>query len=335
MTSVWTYASRVTRYASRLYIIFILFIYITLLPSVASGVDISAKVDKPEITAGDVIEYTITVKSDKNIKPVFPEKGLKVAPFELLEYSKAESEEEGMIIRNYIYKISIYETGDFELAPVIFKYVINGKEESRNTEKAIKIKVKSVLPEDANDIRPIKAPQVFKTPVPYRFLYTAGLIMLILLVLIVISYFLYRKYVVKKSHKEESLPLLPPEEEAHKSIDELIKLNLLHEGKIKDFYIALSDIVRRYVERRFTIMTFEKTTDEIIYQMRQKDITCVNNLKALLSDFDLVKFAKLIPSNAECNGHVLKSRNFIDETTSKEEVSSSKEDVSSEPVEVK
>ncbi|MEQ8172995.1 MAG: BatD family protein [Candidatus Eremiobacterota bacterium] len=310
--------------------------YITLLTSVASGVDIAVKVDKQEITAGDVIEYTLTVKSDKSIKPAFPEKGLNVAPFELLDFSKTESEENGMIIRNYIYKISIYETGDFELAPVIFKYVINGKEESKSTEKAIKIKVKSVLPADANDIKPIKAPQEFKTPVPYRFLYTAGLIMLILFLLIVISYFLYRKYVMKKSRKEEALPLLPPEEEAHKSIDELIKLNLLHEGKIKDFYITLSDIVRRYVERRFVIMTFEKTTDEIIHQMRQKDIRYVNNLKVLLSDFDLVKFAKLIPSNAECNGHVLKSRNFIDETTiKKEEVSYSKEDVSDEPVEVK
>lgn len=311
--------------------------YITLLSSVTSGVDIAVKVDNQEITAGDVIEYTITVKSDKNIKPAFPEKGLKVDPFELLDYSKTESEEDGMIIRNYVYKISIYETGDFEIPPVIFKYVINGKEESRTAEKAIKIKVKSVLPADANDIKPIKAPEEFKTPVPYRFLYTVGLIIVLLVVLIVISYFLYRKYFMKKSHKKEgALPLLPPEEEAHKSIDELIKLNLLHEGKIKDFYITLSDIVRRYVERRFVIMTFEKTTDEIIHQMRQKDIRYVNNLKVLLSDFDLVKFAKLIPSNAECNGHVLKSRNFIDETTiKKEEVSYSKEDVSDEPVEVK
>ena len=326
MNSDWNYASCITRYASRLYIIFIL--YLTLLPSLASNVDISVAVDKQEITPGDVIEYTLTVKSDKSVKPAFPEKGLKVAPFELLDFSKSESEEEGMIVRNYKYKISIYETGDFELPPVVFKYIINGKEESKSTEKAIKIKVKSVLPADANDIKPIKAPQEFKTPVPYRFLYMAGLIILIVLVLTLLSYFLYRKYFLKKSHKEEILPLLPPEEEAHKSIDELVKLNLLQEGKIKDFYITLSDIVRRYVERRFTIMTFEKTTDEIIHQMRQKDITGVNNLKSLLSDFDLVKFAKLIPSNAECNGHVLKSRNFIDETTSKEEVSA-------EPVEVK
>ncbi|MEQ8222188.1 MAG: BatD family protein [Candidatus Eremiobacterota bacterium] len=302
--------------------------YIALQPSGASGVDITVKVDRPEITAGDVIEYALTVKSDKNIKPAFPEKGLNVAPFELLDYSKSESEEEGKIIRNYVYKISIYETGDFELSPVVFKYIINGKEESKSTEKAIKIKVKSVLPADANDIKPIKAPQEFKTPVPYRFIYMVLLIILLVILVSVISYFLYKKYFPKKVHKEEAIPLLPPEEEAHKSIDELVKLNLLQEGKIKDFYITLSDIVRRYLERRFTIMTFEKTTDEIIYQMRQKDITCVNNLKTLLYDFDLVKFAKLIPSNAECNGHVLKSRNFIDESTLKE-------DVSSEPSEVK
>jgi len=326
--SEWKYASRVTRHALRLYIIFIFFMYITLLPSAASDVDIAVKVDRPEITAGDVIEYTLTVKADKSVKPVFHEKGLKVAPFELLDFSKTESEEEGMIIRNYIYKISIYETGDFELSPVTFKYVINGKEESKSTEKAIKIKVKSVLPADANDIKPIKAPQEFKTPVPYRFLYRAALILLIVLLLTVLSYLFYRKYFLKKSHKENILPLPAPEEEAHKSIDDLVKSDLLQEGKIKDFYITLSDIVRRYVERRFTIMTFEKTTDEIIHQMRQKDISCVNNLKDLLTDFDLVKFAKLIPSNAECNGHVLKSRNFIDETTSKEEVSA-------EPAEVK
>jgi hypothetical protein len=298
----------------------------------ASSVDINVTVDKQEITAGDVIEYNLTVKSDKSVKPAFPEKGLNVAPFELLDFSKSESEEEGMIVRNYKYKISIYETGDFELLPVVFKYIINGKEESKKTEKAIKIKVKSVLPADANDIKPIKAPQEFKTPVPYRFLYMVALIIMALLILTLLSYFLYRKYFLKKPCEAQSLPLLLPDEEAHKSLDELLKLNLLHEGKIKDFYITLSDIIRRYVERRFNIMTFEKTTDEIIHQMRQKDGACVNKLKDLLSDCDLVKFAKLIPSNAECNGHVLKSRNFIDETTSKED---SKEEVSSEPVEVK
>ena len=106
-------------------------------------------------------------------------------------------------------------------------------------------------------------------------------------------------------------------------MDELLKSSLLGEDKIKEFYTELSDIVRRYLERRFDVMTFEKTREEILEQLEKRlahnkreflDEAC-----PILSDFDLVKFAKWIPSVSEAKGHVLKSRSFVDNTAVREE----------------
>ncbi len=295
----------------------------------SDNIEVSTSVDKNEITVGDIIEYNVTVKFDKDFKLDFPEKGLNLGEFELLDFSKSESEAEGLVVRNYIYKISIYNTGDFELPFVEFQYIDrDGKEKIKKTEKPCKIKVKSILPEDANDIRDIKSPREFINPFPYSLVFIIILLVIIILLFIFIG---LRIYFTINKRKEIISPLLSPEVEAYKALDELVSSDLLNNGEIKEFYIRLSDIIRRYVERRFNIMTFEKTTEEIMAQIerREEERIIIDSLNTLLMDFDLVKFAKFIPSMNECSGHVLKCRNFVEKTTPEEkpleEVLSSKE----------
>jgi len=309
----------------------LLLILFTLNVAFPSSIEISASVDRDTINVGDVIEYTITVKALEGVKVDFSEKGLKMGDFELLGFSKSDQEEvDGKTKTDYKCRISVYNTGDFEIPPVELKYTDkDNKVKTVRTEKPIKIEVKTILPEDAQDIQDIKPPRDIESPFPYRLLYYLIGILILLVILILIGLWLYRR---RKSSPGEKpfLPLLSPEEEAHRAMDELLKTKLLDEGNLKDFYIKLSDILRRYLERRFTIMTFEKTTEEIMEQMerRVKDDSAVSHkLNPVLREFDLVKFAKWRPSVTEARGHVLKTRSFVDDTTPGEETSESEEPV--------
>lgn len=317
-------------------IILSVFIILILLSSIAiaSEMEITAKADKNTIHVGDIIEYSVIIKKDKNEKEdFFDPKKIDLKEFQILDYSRDEKDLKDQVIVEYKYKISLYKTGDFEIPSLELKYKDKeGKEKTITTGGPIKIKAESILPSDAKDIKDIKGPAQFKTPFPYKMLFMVMGLIVLFIILAFLFRWLYRKYFLRLSDKAEEKPLLPPEEEAYKALDELSSSGLLNEGKVKEFYIKLADILRRYLERRFIIMTFEKTTEEIMAQMTRKleDRETTGNLNKLLDDFDLVKFAKLKPALSEGKGHILKSRSFVQVTAhrekEKEEISSSKEE---------
>ena len=87
----------------------------------------------------------------------------------------------------------------------------------------------------------------------------------------------------------------------------LNKLNALRDKKlwqqdeVKQYYIELSDILREYLEKRYLVKTYEKTTDEIFESIKRFDIKTEDKrlLHETLVLSDLVKFAKAKPVPAE------------------------------------
>ena len=308
----------------KIYFLSITFIIIVIMSGTifAAPPEITANIDKDLINVGDIIEYKISVKSEKNQGEILPSENNIPEDFEVLDFSETQKDLDKEIIVNYIYKISIYSTGEFELPPVelTYKYT-DGNEEVLSTGKSLPIKVESILPEDAKDIKDIKSPVAFKNPFPYWLLLIILASILVLIILFYTLRWIYRKYFQKSEAEEIQVPLLPPDKEAYKALEELASSDLFEEGKIKEYYIQLADILRRYLERGFIILTFEKTSDEILYQIKSKleDKNLVKSLSTLLGEFDLVKFAKLKPSISEGRGHILKTRNFIESTAHQEE----------------
>ena len=85
----------------------------------------------------------------------------------------------------------------------------------------------------------------------------------------------------------------------------------------KEFYIELADIVRRYIEERFSVRAPQMSTEEFLIHLKtaanlnasQKDI-----LKDFLSACDMVKFARYGPSEQEAKESILLAKKLIDET---------------------
>ena len=123
----------------------------------------------------------------------------------------------------------------------------------------------------------------------------------------------------KQKNKEVIAPPLP-KIPAH--IPALIKLRRLEseeEWKIENkkvYYSELTNTVRKYLEDRFDIFAMEQTTREILQNLIAADISEEDKiyLKNILSNADMVKFAKFKPSDENGLEALQKSIAFVEKT---------------------
>ncbi|MBF0570204.1 MAG: hypothetical protein HQL18_05480 [Candidatus Omnitrophica bacterium] len=121
-------------------------------------------------------------------------------------------------------------------------------------------------------------------------------------------------------HRRNNMPPVPPKspwEIAFESFDALEKGKLASEGRIKEYYSLLSDIVRRYIEDRFAIRAPEMTTEEFMDRAR-RSAQLSDAHKMFLRDFldasDRVKFARFVPSMDGMKDSLRLARRFVQET---------------------
>ncbi len=89
----------------------------------------------------------------------------------------------------------------------------------------------------------------------------------------------------------------PPHERAIRELERLSGEKLWQNGRVKEYYTRLSDIVREYIARRYGIPALETTTPELVDMLRRSDVDRRECDRAgeLLGLADLVKFAKYTP----------------------------------------
>jgi len=136
------------------------------------------------------------------------------------------------------------------------------------------------------------------------------------IVLLIIWYILRKKYGLPGENAKSDLPLLPPHVVAIMELDRLKSEKIWKKGKNKEYYTALSDILRKYIQRRFQINALEMTTDEILTLFkRDKNAQSVyQNLRQILQLADLVKFAKIQPIENENEISIMNSYLFVNQT---------------------
>jgi LPXTG-motif cell wall-anchored protein len=112
-------------------------------------------------------------------------------------------------------------------------------------------------------------------------------------------------------------PPVPPDVVALEKLQALKQTDWLVSGKTKEFYSAISDIVRAYLEGQFRVPALERTTSELMRDLRKKsDIPAElqAELRELLDSSDLVKFAKFRPDAAEGAQALQEAVKFVEQT---------------------
>ncbi len=277
---------------------------------------INAKPDSSKIRVGDQIGYKIEISHKKGVAITFPEfNGQLTDEIEILEELSSDTlltDEEVKITRSYL--ITSFDSGLHYIPPI--KFPFQSSEISDTVETAASyLEVTNVdvnLEEDIKDIRDqYKAPITFAELLPY-ILGGLGLIILILFII----YYIRRKKQDKPIIKIEK-PKEPAHQIAFKELEKLKDEKLWQQGKVKEYYTRLTDIIRLYIEERFSIPAMEETTDELLQSFREKGEhkqLHFEILRQLLTTADLVKFAKEKPLPDENDGYYKNAYDYIKQT---------------------
>ena len=226
------------------------------------------------------------------------------------------------IIQNTI-KVSIWETGKFEIPDI--KYVISsgGNLESYSSGNRIELiisapgKLEEMSP-DSIDLAPIKdilkEPSLLSDYLPY--VYTALSFILIGL----LFFYLSRLRKEKPEAKEEEIIIRPAHEIALEKLKILEEKELWQNDRVKEYQSQLTYVIREYLENRYGISALEMTTDEIISQLKAKDFEMKwkDGLKRILQIADLVKFAKATPPLTINQEFMDEARDFVSNTKDEE-----------------
>ncbi|NQU40022.1 MAG: hypothetical protein HQ523_08730 [Lentisphaerae bacterium] len=117
-------------------------------------------------------------------------------------------------------------------------------------------------------------------------------------------------------HRQVKLMRMSPKERALKELAILLGKDLISQHKVKDFYLQLTMIVRRYIERAHKVRAPEQTTEEFLAAVShdtQFSPEVVARLREFLQAADLVKFAAYEPNGSDIERSTTTARSYIEQ----------------------
>ena len=149
-----------------------------------------------------------------------------------------------------------------------------------------------------NDIKPIVEP-----PINWRSLITKIAIGVVVFAILLVVVLLVVRHLRKRKMQPIIVEKIPErvktcEEIALEKLETVRREKIWQAGRVKEYYTDITDVLREYIEARFGIVAFERTSSEIIDALYfvQKDYPeQLGLLRKIFGTSDMVKFAKLIP----------------------------------------
>ena len=113
-------------------------------------------------------------------------------------------------------------------------------------------------------------------------------------------------YLVKYLARRVKEHRMSPIERAWAELDRLLKKGLPGRGRYKDFYVELTMVVRRYIQRKYGISAPHMTTEEFLRTAKPSD-----DLRRFLESADLVKFAGVEATPEMADAATESARSYI------------------------
>ena len=269
-------------------ILFLSSLFFVQLVFAQGGATIKATVDKGRILIGEPIQLTI----EAYLSPELIKKFIDIDSIEHFEFIEkpiidSSDNKSGWNIKG-LYKITSFDSGHW----IIPSFVLSPGVKTDTI--PIDVVFSDFDPkQDYHDIKDILEVNPPKNKTHWWWYAVAGAVLLGLLLL-----YLLRK---KKPQPVSVLKVhIYPYKEAIKQLDQLAKEN----PEAKQYHSKLTDIFRLYVFRRKGILSLQKTTEDLIWQLKNLNLDKeqFDKLSQSLRLSDFVKFAKFVPSGSE-NGN--------------------------------
>lgn len=291
----------------------------------AADVSVHASIDSLTLWMGEQTRIRLEVAQDKGeqvwLLPTFSD--TLVRGVEVLEVSSPDTTDLGsgriQIDRSLL--VTSFDSGFFYIPP--FRY-LSGTDTLMTEALSLKILPMEVdTTQSIVDIKGVRAPSSAWWLLLWDNMPLWGWIVLLVIVLAVLAfvgYRLYRKYRAGRHEAVSPEALLPPHEKALLALSQLRDEKLWQEGREKEYYTYLTDILREYLVGRFCIQAMEMTSAEILSALRSNQETRLLNkqMKEILEMADFVKFAKVKPAPDDNESAMRNAVAFVEETRPEE-----------------
>jgi hypothetical protein len=276
-------------------------------------VTVTARAVPSKATIGDEIRLLVQVERPRAYSVAVPAGEQRLDPFEVKRVEATPFVDgKNRVRETFVVVLTVFELGELEIPPVMVKYKDGSGREGYLLGPPAAVKVVSVGKKaaDKDDIRPIKGP----VSLSMAALRVWALSLLAFFLSVVLAVKVYWRIRNRREIDLESRK--PPHERAALELGRLWKRNYLENGKAKEFYSELADILRRYLERQFTIEALEQTSFEIVRSLKEKEFAgeAVSRASELLEQSDLVKFAAFVPSRRRADELAARLSEFVDLT---------------------
>ncbi|RKX70588.1 hypothetical protein DRP53_04450 [candidate division WOR-3 bacterium] len=257
------------------------------------------------ITMGDRFEFLITITHPETL-PVTDPIPDSLGPLMILKTDHKIEIEKGVRKDRYQYEAALFKTGPVRI-PGFWSVV--GSETLRTD--PVQIRVRS-LAGDMKEIDEIYEPFPFPNYLPYILI---GLIALGL----ALGYFGLRLVRSLRRKVETPPPPLPAWDEAILALERIPVNDLIEANRFRELYYTLSEILKRYLERRYGFLALEQTTTEIKRSLRRHRIRERDRFGRFFDRADLVKYARSEPDRNEALAMVDEVKGLIEKTRPEEE----------------
>ncbi|MDE6541535.1 MAG: BatD family protein [Muribaculaceae bacterium] len=263
----------------------------------AQGVKVTAELDSAVMTQGYRTALRVRVLGPADATPVqWPEKGGQLGGVDVADIS-SQASDLGNGRRETVYTLTLqpFDPDTVTLPPL---RVASGTDTAES--RPLVLKVLPVELDSLTEIHPMEGPVAYPARwydwVPqWASNYWPWILLGLGLIAAAVAGWLYWRrggtVVVRRKR------VVPPYELAMRRLGQLRERRLTENGREKEYYTELTDILRQYLDGRFGINAMEMPSTEIMRTLRHNEATRMSaeRMQDVLEVADFVKFAKMRP----------------------------------------
>ena len=260
------------------------------------------------LTVGDRFSLTVSVVAPANAQVTPPDEAA-FGGIAVKEWNSQRAQSAGADSVAFSYLLTTYVPKPCTIPALPFLVVTDSLTDTLRTEP-VPLRVLSVLPSDTVDIRDIKPP--FSAGKPSLWWLWA----LLVLAAAGTGVFVLVRWLQRRRAARPAPPPPPPYEEAMEALRVLEMDNLLRQGMVQAYVFRLSEILKRYLERRFSFNAQEFTTEEILAWLHASTLARPARASAewFMRESEPVKFARFLPDDLTLEQMGREVRSFVEET---------------------
>lgn len=275
-------------------------------------VKVTVTVTPKKARLSDEPTLTLSIEHETKVDVTKPAFGADFGPFQVLDFKEPLPTTVGdrQLIQQ-VYKLEPMITGTLTISPIAITFKDNrpngdGKQHTIETDP-LQLEVTTMLASEApslNDLKPLTAPVEIDAPASKWPWIIGAAIGVLLLSALLVAFFAKRI--------EDVIPVISAEDEARAALNSLVATKV-HTTDVKDFYVRLTAIVRRYIERTTNVSAPEQTTDEFLRATADHPAFSLekrSRFRDFLESADLVKYAALNPNEDDIESAIQRARHF-------------------------